>query len=369
MTTVNRSVRLLVAVLAATALIVGFAAAPAQAAARPVSISLSAPATITSGGGVTLHGVARYATSKKPVKKNKVRIQRKSGKHWITVATVKTSKKGKYSYRVRSQAASHSYRAVLLKSRSHGTKVSKTKKVTARQGITVTSKGGSTIVAGSTVAVSGVVTPGLAGKPVTLQRAQSGQWLDVKTVTAGKNRTFSISAPIYGAGKARQLRVVGKNAASGAWSLDVYGWFYLSDSFQSDSSDNYLNYNTRYWVDPGTLTVRGVVYSKSIYVGRPYDPWVEYTLAGGGCTRFRASVGIDDGGTTGATGRFQMFNDGVEAHGAITKTVGESPTSIDVAVNGVFRIKLETLDVDGYQAARGWLDPQILCFSQPNPAS
>ena len=368
MTTVNRSVRLLVAVLAATALIVGFAAAPAQAAARPVLISLSASATITSGGGVTLHGVARYATSKKPVKKNKVRIQRKSGKHWITVATVKTSKKGKYSYRVRSQAASHSYRAVLLKSRSHGTKVSKTKKVTARQGITVTSKGGSTIVAGSTVAVSGVVTPGLAGKSVTLQRAQSGQWLDVKTVTAGKNRTFSISAPIYGAGKARQLRVVGKNATSGAWNVDVYGWFYLSDSSRTEV--NYDNGNYGDWNFPDSLTVRGVVYSKSISVGgRSYDPWVEYTLAGGGCTRFRASVGIDDGGSTGATGRFQMFNDGVEAHGAITKTVGESPTSIDVAVNGVFRIKLETLDVDGYQAARGWLDPQILCFSQPNPAS
>jgi len=362
MTLASRPVRLLMALLAVLALTLSLAAAPAHAAKRskkPVSISLKAPAAIRSGAAVTLHGKARYRLSKKPVKRAKVRLQKKSGKSWLTVATVRTASNGKYSYRVPSQSRNAAYRAVLVKGKKHGSKASKTRKVLASQGISVTSRGASTIVAGSTVTVSGVVTAGLARKPLTLQRAQSGQWIDVKTVTAVADKKFSISAPIYGAGKGRQLRVVGSGSASGVWTVDVYGWFYLTDSYMTEESDRWTN-------NFGTATVLGHDYTRSLWSGGA-DYWGEFTLAGGTCTRLRTSVAVEDTAETGTRARFEMFNDGVPAHPAIEKVVGQAPTAIDVSVAGVFRIKLETVLIDG-GAYRAWLDPQILCLSQPNPA-
>jgi len=371
MTLASRPLRLLTVLLAVLGLTLAATTAPAHAAKRskkPVSISLKAPAAIRSGGAVVLHGKAKYRSNHKPVKKAKVRLQKKSGKSWLTLATVRTASNGKYSYRVASQNKSAAYRAVLTQAKKHGAKVSKTRKVLASQGISVTSRGASTIIAGNTLTVSGVVTAGLAKKPLTLQRAQSGQWIDVKTVTAGADKKFSISAPIYGTGKGRQLRVVGNGSASSVWTVDVYGWFYLTDTYQADHRGT--------WFDPGNLVTRGVLHSKSIATNGYYDfsyskeTWVEYTLAGGGCIQFRSSVAVDDGAETGARDRFQMFNDGVEAHPAIAKTVGDEPTAVSVPVAGVFRIKLQSVSLNdaAYESYRGWVDPQILCFSQPNSA-
>lgn len=90
-------------------------------------------------------------------------------------------------------------------------------------------------------------------------------------------------------------------------------------------------------VGGSTITVGGVPYAKGIGVNS-YSG-VEYNL-GGVCSRFQATIGIDDEVGNSGTVIFQIFADGTPIYDSGVMTGSSAPQTIDLDVTGVRRLTL-----------------------------
>ena len=106
---------------------------------------------------------------------------------------------------------------------------------------------------------------------------------------------MSVSGPVTQAGKAVTLRVVAPETAgnkyteSGAFTVTVYGWYYVTEQFDTVEGD---------WYDTGSFSINAVTY--------PYTGILRRGVAAidlkRSCTTFSAVVGLID--TSSSTARY-----------------------------------------------------------------
>lgn len=171
---------LLVAVLALGTL------APAQAAtSRSLSVAAS-PTGAERGTPVTFSG--RLTRSPKD---SVVRIQRKDGTSWVLVRSTRTTTAtGRYQVRVTLPTFTgvYAYRAVAPRKGSLARATSKTIKVAALEKTFVSiAASPSTVPAGTSTQLSGIVRPFTAGATVVIQRWSGTSWIGVATTRLDAN--------------------------------------------------------------------------------------------------------------------------------------------------------------------------------------
>jgi alpha-galactosidase len=116
-----------------------------------------------------------------------------------------------------------------------------------------------------------------------------------------------------------------------------------------------------------TITLGGATFSKGIGVnsrsGANYD-------LGGVCSRFRATIGVDDEVGSGGSVVFQVFADGLEIYNSGTMTGSTPANVVDLDVTGVHRLILGVNDADdGTSNDHGdWANAQVVVTNtSPRP--
>jgi hypothetical protein len=93
--------------------------------------------------------------------------------------------------------------------------------------------------------------------------------------------------------------------------------------------------------DGQTITLNGVTYAKGL--GAHADSDVRYALAGG-CSRFTASVGVDDEVGTFGTVAFQVYSDGSKIYDSGVMSGTSATKNIDVSISGTNELRLVVTD-------------------------
>ena len=111
--------------------------------------------------------------------------------------------------------------------------------------------------------------------------------------------------------------------------------------------------------DGGALTLAGVAFAKGVGVHAPSE--VEVSLAS--CSRFRATVGVDD--EVGANGSvvFQVFADGVKVFesGVLSGASASVPVDVDVSGRSVLRLVVTEAGDGGAYDHADWADARVVC--------
>jgi Tol biopolymer transport system component len=190
----------------------GLVATPSAAATTAPTVSPAAP----------MAGESARVAGKVPTKvKRPVRLQRKDGSTWVTQASGKTNKKGRYVLTT-TFAASTTVRVVAKKVRVNGKRyaafTSKTRAVTiAAQSVTLAMA--ATAQVGAPVAASATSKPVRAGRPVALQVLSGDTWSTVSSDTqdaAGKTTYPAIVPAQTGEFSYRALALAWKGAPARA---------------------------------------------------------------------------------------------------------------------------------------------------------
>lgn len=170
-----------------------------QAATKRSATLAASTATPTVSSVVTFTG----KVTRSP-KRTVVRLQRASGSRWVTVATTRTtSSAGAYSVKARvpSTGGAAKYRAYSPATSRLKAVASASRSLDVRRLVTITSALSPSVVGvGSTVALSGTVSPGVAGTAVTIQRIDGATVTDVKTATVSRSGAYSASIEQTSAG-------------------------------------------------------------------------------------------------------------------------------------------------------------------------
>ena len=119
--------------------------------------------------------------------------------------------------------------------------------------------------------------------------------------------------------------------------------------------------------DGRTITLNGTTYAKGLGAHAVSD--VRYALSGG-CTRFRADVGVDDEiGTTGSV-VFQVFADGAKLYDSGLLTPTAATKTLDVNVTGKSELQLVVTDGgDGVDSDHAdWAAARVNCGTTSNGA-
>lgn len=189
----------LVAILATLLLSLG-TLAPAEAlTSRAISLAVS-PSASVAGSTVTFAG----RVSRSP-KGSVVRLQRKAGSSWVTIASTRTvNTTGSYAVRAAlpKVPAAYSYRTVAPRTTKLATAVSAVRTGTALRRTTVSLKASPTLVnPGGQSLLTGKVSPFVPGTTAVVQRLSGSSWLNVTTVivsTSGDlSRGVNPTAPTY----------------------------------------------------------------------------------------------------------------------------------------------------------------------------
>ncbi|MDR0945027.1 MAG: hypothetical protein LBM66_02535, partial [Bifidobacteriaceae bacterium] len=285
----------------ALGLTVGLAAAvpaiPADAAAKAkAKITITAPATVASGSLAKISGTVKDSSTKKPVKRVKVKVQQRTpGTGWKTLRTVKTSATGKWV--ATAMVAKHTdFQASVTGGKHVRPSISKVKTVSATQSLTVTSTVPRMLDAGGSVTVTGVASPGLVGTVVTLQQWSGRNWAGVGTASVLPNRTFSVAGVMTTPGSNLSLRVFVNGAAkmgvapaeAAAGSVNVYGWFSPSYSLNSPVKWDSSSLGSQ----NETVVVQGTRYFGAIVLDSARERLVYRT--DGKCDQFRATLAVVD---------------------------------------------------------------------------
>jgi alpha-galactosidase len=93
--------------------------------------------------------------------------------------------------------------------------------------------------------------------------------------------------------------------------------------------------------DGRTLTINGTTYASGI--GAHADSAVHVWL-GGACSRFTASVGVDDEVAATGSVRFQVYGNGRLLGFSDVKTASAGPSSLSVATTGLLTVELRVTD-------------------------
>ena len=89
--------------------------------------------------------------------------------------------------------------------------------------------------------------------------------------------------------------------------------------------------------DGNTITLNGVTYTKGLGAHALSD--VRYAL-GGNCTRFKASVGIDDEVGTGGSVTFEVYADATKVYDSGAMTGATATKLVDVSIAGAAQLRL-----------------------------
>jgi hypothetical protein len=119
--------------------------------------------------------------------------------------------------------------------------------------------------------------------------------------------------------------------------------------------------------DGRTITLNGITYTKGLGAHAASD--VRYYL-GGGCTRFRSDVGVDDEVTARGTVVFQVYADGVKLYDSGTMTVSSTTKVVDVDLTNKTELRLVVTDSgDGIDSDHAdWAAARIDCGQTGNVA-
>ena len=118
--------------------------------------------------------------------------------------------------------------------------------------------------------------------------------------------------------------------------------------------------------DGAPITLNGTSYPKGLGVHAASD--VRYAL-GGKCSRFKASVGVDDGIGSRGTIEFRVFADGTQVYSSGVMTGASATKSVDVSVTGANELRLVvTNGGDNIDYDHGdWAMAYVECGSEPLP--
>jgi uncharacterized delta-60 repeat protein len=125
--------------------------------------------------------------------------------------------------------------------------------------------------------------------------------------------------------------------------------------------------------DGRPLTLNGQTYARGF--GTHADSEMRYSLRGTGayCTRFTASVGVDDEVGSRGSVVFQVFLDGVKRYDSGVLSGSSATRKVSVDLTGVQELRLVVTDAgNGISSDHAdWADPKIYCVagSAPRPGS
>jgi len=119
--------------------------------------------------------------------------------------------------------------------------------------------------------------------------------------------------------------------------------------------------------DGHTITLNGTTYPKGLGVHAAAD--VQYALSGG-CTRFRADVGVDDEVGTRGSVVFQVFADGAKLYDSGVLSGTTATKTLDVDVTGKSKLQLVVTDGgDGIDSDHAdWAAARVDCGTTSNGA-
>lgn len=338
--------------------------APAEAARKfRVSVALSA-SSITIGQSVTISGKITPAKAGRKV----VLMKRLSGAKWKREAATRVRAGGTFQFTDRpTTLKSRQYRVTIGragktrpgKSRAVRVKVYRPGKITkSTPSVNVASVSTRSLEAGQSVTLTGTASSSVAGRPVLLQVGAGGSFGNVGTATIGGDGSFSVAGAITQSGAAVPIRVLvpesslNNEAAAGAGSLQVFGWTFLYD----------INPVQGEWED-AAFAISGVTYGKSVGQDR-YSPGnsavAEVNLARA-CTRFVATVGLEDSSSTATEYIATAYADSVQRFSKSGIKLGQA-NPVNVDVSGSLRLKLEVQKIAGSNGDDlVWGDARILC--------
>lgn len=230
--------------------------------------------------------------------------------------------------------------------------------------VKVTSRSKSNVTVGKKVYVKGKTSKSLKGKRVSLQIKVGKRWNTVATAKVQADRTFKLSAKATKAGKQR-YRVAHpstrttKTSVSTSFTYTVWKWYSVINLGQVASEGFYLTNSGQ------EATLRGVRYTRSL-VNMSEDGGTAFYNVNGKCTKFKATVGIDDDSANGATRSFALRSDDIRTH--LTTTSVGNPVKVTGEVKGAFRMGLELgtrLDDRSGYSYGVFGNPQVFCSKAP----
>ena len=118
--------------------------------------------------------------------------------------------------------------------------------------------------------------------------------------------------------------------------------------------------------DGRAITLNGQVFAKGLGAHAASD--VRYSL-GGSCSRFKASLGVDDEVGTQGSVVFQVYADATKVYDSGVMTGASATQSVDVSVAGASQLRLVVTDGgdgNGWDHA-DWADARIDCTNDTTP--
>ena len=206
-----------------------------------------------------------------------------------------------------------------------------------------------TVIVGSINSVS-------ADTPQTL----SGSTYSFSSWSDGGAQTHNITAPASVATLTATYTAGGGGGPLTRYLSDL-SWTSMSNGWGPVEKD--LSNGENLTGDGHTLTLNGQTFAKGLGAHASSD--VKYSLLALGCTRFQASVGVDD--EVGALGSvvFQVLLDGAKVFDSGTMTGSSVTKLVDVDVTGKAQLELVVGnggDNENYDHA-DWADAKLTCTS------
>ena len=191
---------------------------------------------------------------------------------------------------------------------------------------------------GAGVAISGRVTPHLAGIRITLEREQGTAWRAISAEKSQSGGGFSfVNHPgKLGLATYRVVTSPGTSyvGASASVPVEVLEWTYLGKIYARPAAgelstdpivSNGVTYNNQVALDAGCYNAWGG------------DAWIDYDL-GRRYETLTATVGLPDSARAGSTASFRVLGDGKTL--ASGNLVPGSSTKITVSLSGISRLRL-----------------------------
>ncbi|GAA3675568.1 hypothetical protein GCM10023081_12480 [Arthrobacter ginkgonis] len=383
------------AALAATvavAFLAGGLAAPAQAAPAKTTLAVSASDySVSPDASVTVTGTLKRGS--KAVAGVSVKLQKRTAgsKGWSTIATAKTTSKGKVSAKVSKLKKDTEIRAVYAgtsknKSAQYKSATSSTRKITVAQKVAVTKTSTGKPTTGESITFFGTTTPGLSGKTVELQEKSGTQWTKVATAKVSKKNAFFVKTTAGNAGKATYrvhapASVSTGSATSSEKSFAVHQWFFLNDVAPADGSE---------WADGGIgldatpSTIAGVPFNRAlsdVLSADNSDLLASYSTwnLDNRCVAFTAKVGIDDASAEGTRAAFlgEAFTSLDNAGASDTllefgeSARGDKAKTVTASIAGFTFLELwatDSTEAEWAEGAEGYpvfADARVLCSTAP----
>lgn len=326
--------------------------------AQRARVSLTASSEyVKKGGIVTLSGRVQGVRGRVKV----TIFQKTKGKSsWNVEAIKRTSRKGRFTHREDVKSGDRTYRAC-VKRACDSVLVKMGKPPAADTAVGISGLSTSAVEAGQAFAVSGVASANLNGRMVEVQAydGASSSWGAVGRATV-EGGAWSAPTAVTTAGRSVPLRAaflggVGlRPSTSGATSVTVFGWYYVSD-FETVQGDGGWRW------DWGNFKVNGTDYEKSMAATLYYSGTRTNQIdLGRSCTIYRATVGIDDSTATTARATVSLYADAVSKWTRSGLLLG-SAENVQIDVTNALRLRLDVTPTgsgDGY-AVFG--NGQVLC--------